>query len=126
MFYGSCCTPRNAWREVMGEKTEHDMPLDVLEGANEYVVRASLPGFKKEEVEVKFEDGVLALKATRNEAAPEGAEYVHQERAQGVFSRRARLTRASGEGIKAELKDGVLTVTLAKAGEAAGRSVPIE
>ena len=126
MFYGSCCTPRTAWREVMGEKTEHDMPLDVLEGANEYVVRASLPGFKKEDVEIKFEDGVLSLKALRNEAAPEGAEYVHQERAQGAFSRRARLGRASGEAIKAELKDGVLTVTLAKAKEAAGRSVPIE
>ncbi len=89
MFYGSCCTPRNAWRDVMAEKSEHDMPLDVLEGANEYVVRASLPGFKKEDVEIKFEDGVLALKATRSEAAPEGAEYVHQERAQ-VRSRGAR------------------------------------
>jgi HSP20 family protein len=126
MFYGSCCTPRNAWREVMGEKAEHDMPLDVLEGPNEYVVRASLPGFKKENVEIKFEDGVLALKATRSEAAPQGTEYVHQERAQGSFSRRARLGRASGEGIKAELRDGVLTVTLAKAKEATGRSVPIE
>jgi len=126
MFYGSCCTPRNAWRDVMDEKTEHDMPLDVLETVSEYVVRASLPGFRKEDVEIKFEDGVLALKATRKEAAPEGAEYVHQERAQGAFSRRARLGRASGEGIKAELKDGVLTVTLAKTRESAGRSVPIE
>ncbi len=127
MFYGNCCTPRNAWREVFGQETdEHDMPLDVLEGKNDFIVRASLPGFKKEDVDVKFEDGVLALKATRKEAAPEGAEYAHQERAQGVFSRRARLLRATGEGIKAELKDGVLTVTLGKVKEAAGRNVPVE
>lgn len=125
MFYGSCCTPRNAWRQVI-EKTGHDMPLDILETSEAYVVRASLPGFKKEDVEIKFEDGVLSLKATRNETAPEGAEYVHQERAQGEFSRRARLGRASGEGVKAELKDGVLTVTLGKAKESAGRSVPID
>jgi HSP20 family protein len=127
MFYGNCCTPRNAWREVFGQDTdEHDMPLDVLEGKDDYVIRASLPGFKKEDVEVKFEDGILYLRATRNEAAPEGAEYVHQERAQGVFTRKARLSRATGENVKAELKDGVLTVTLARAKETAGRSVPIE
>lgn len=126
MFYGSCCTPRNAWREVMGEKAEHEMPLDVLETGEAYIVRASLPGFRKEDVEINFEDGILSLKAARSEAAPEGAKYVHQERAQGAFSRRARLGRATGEGVKAELKDGVLSVTLSKAKESAGRSVPIE
>lgn len=125
MFYGSCCTPRSAWRNVVRE-TEHDMPLDILETGEAYVLRASLPGFRREDVEVKFEDGVLSLRATRNEAEPEGAEYIHQERAQGVFSRKARLSRATGEGIKAELKDGVLTVTLAKAKESQGRSVPVE
>jgi HSP20 family protein len=125
MFYGSCCTPRNAWRQFT-EKAGHDMPLDVLETSEAYIVRASLPGFRKEGVEIKFEDGVLSLKATRNEAEPEGAEYVHQERAQGLFSRRARLGRAFGEGIKAELKDAVLVVTLAKAKESQGRNVPVE
>lgn len=136
MYYGvksSCCGPGEslAWRQARDQETTHPVPVDVFENKEgEYVIRASLPGFRREDVQVEFEDGVLTIAATRHEDRAEGAapttRYYLQERAQGRFERRIQFEKASGEAIRAELKDGVLTVTLAQLKEAQPRSITIE
>lgn len=136
MYYGmnsSCCGPgvSQAWRQTREQEAAHPIPVDLMEGKQgEFVIRASLPGFRREDVQVEFEDGVLTISAMRQEDRAEGdapaTRYYLQERAQGRFERRIQFEKASGDGIRAELKDGVLVVTLERIKEAQPRSIPIE
>lgn len=126
-----CCGPsaRQSVRSSFTEsEVEHAIPVDVLESkTGEYSVRASLPGFARDNVEVSFSEGILSIRGSRNEAAPEGdVEVLLRERTQGLFSRRIKLPKASGDGITAELKDGVLTVNLRRAAEPQPRTINIE
>ncbi len=136
-FGGNCCGPETASdavkeafeavREAFGDtEVEHALPVDVTEDADgSYQVRASLPGFKREDVQLQLTDGVLSITGTRNEAGAAEAKYLVRERAQGAFARRVKLRDATDVGIKAELKDGVLTVRVAKA-TPQPKTVPIE
>lgn len=106
----------NVVREVLGDnEVEHSLPVDVINEENGYLVRVSLPGFKREEVSVELRDGVLSISGTRNEEGTAEAKYLVRERAQGSFARRVKLREASEEGIKAELRDGVLAVRVPRA-----------
>jgi HSP20 family protein len=130
MWYGvksGCCVPqagRSRWADVAAE---HRVPVDVLEAeGGDYVIRASLPGFRREDVKLGIEDDVLSIEASRDEQAPEGAgKYLWRERAQGAFSRHIRLPEADAESVKAELKDGVLTIRVGRR-KGAGKSIPVE
>jgi HSP20 family protein len=103
------------------------MPIDVSEGEDGITVTANVPGFTKEEVGVEFHEGVLTISATRAEKRAEstscGTECCKtaakpvrtlvRERPTSSVRRALQLPeRVSGEGIKADLADGVLTVTV--------------
>ncbi|MFN8639305.1 MAG: Hsp20/alpha crystallin family protein [Dehalococcoidia bacterium] len=93
---------------------EGSLALDVLEKDGKVVVKASLPGFTKEEIDVQVHEGVLYIKAEHNEEHEEkDAKFYRRERRYGAVSRRVALPAnvASAE-VDAELKDGVLTMTL--------------
>ncbi len=93
---------------------EGSLALDVLERDGKVVVKASLPGFNKEEVDVQVHDGVLYIKAEHSEEKEEqDAKFYRRERRYGAVARRVALPGAvSGADVSAELKDGVLTLTL--------------
>ncbi len=136
-FGGSCCGPETAQeavreafdavRDAFGDtEVEHALPVDVVETEDGgYLVRASLPGFRREDVNVELTDNVLRISGNRKEEGSENAKYLVRERGQGAFARRVKLRDASEDGVKAELKDGVLTVRVAKA-TPQPKSVPIE
>lgn len=66
--------------------------LDVLEQDGNVVVKASLPGFTKEEIDVQVHDGVLYIKAEHNEEKEEkGAKFYRRERRYGAVARRVAL-----------------------------------
>jgi HSP20 family protein len=103
------------------------MPIDVSEGEDGITVTANVPGFRKDEVGVEFHEGVLTISASRTEkpvAAPCGtgccdapaariARTLVRERPTSSVRRALHLPeRVSGDGIKADLADGVLTVTV--------------
>ena len=90
--------------------------MDVSETEKDIVVRASLPGFKKEDVSIEVHDGVLTINARRDEEKEEQAERYHRrERRMTSMSRSVALPAAvQDEKAKAELKDGVLSLTLPK------------
>ncbi|KNA11793.1 hypothetical protein SOVF_131740 [Spinacia oleracea] len=91
--------------------------IDWKETQDAHVFKADLPGLKKEEVKVEVEDGkVLQISGERNREQEEKNDKWHRvERSSGKFLRRFRLPENTKmEEIKANMENGVLTVTVPK------------
>lgn len=100
-----------------GEYFEWSPTADISETEKEYLIRAALPAVKKEDVKVTYEDGVLTLSGERRHEEEEKDEKFHRvESYYGNFMRSFALPDAiDEEAIKAESKDGVLTIHVPKA-----------
>ncbi len=104
------------------------VPVDVrLEGDN-WIVEAEVPGLKRDEVEITVENNVLTISGEyKREQKKDGAQYHVRERTEGRFSRSFTLPgTADGDKVKAELKDGLLTVTIPTREEAKPRRVEVK
>ncbi len=90
--------------------------LDVYEDKDNYTVKAELPGMKKEDIHVSLQDGSLSISGERkSETKPEAGEVYRAERYFGRFQRTVTLpTSVAADKVKAQYKNGILTVTLAK------------
>ena len=102
-------------------------PVDILESKDSYVIRAELPGMKKEDFHLEVEDGTLTLSGERKFEEPtNGDEYHRVERLAGKFSRSFDLPQAvKHDEIKATYRDGILEVYVPKAEEAKPRQITI-
>ncbi len=100
---------------------------DIYETENSYVVKADLPGVKKEDIQIDLHDGTFTLKAEKKFEEKESKDnYLRVERAYGSFVRSFRLPKnVDAEKIKAEYKDGVLEVTLPKKEEAKPKKIQV-
>jgi HSP20 family protein len=101
--------------------------VDVLEGKDAYLIRAELPGMKKEDIKVEAKDGTLVLSGERKSEKPaEGVEYRHVERVSQKFWRSFSLPdTVKHDGIEASYRDGVLEIRVPKAEEAKPRQIEI-
>lgn len=90
--------------------------VDVAETEDEITVKADLPGVKPEEVDVLLEENTLILKGERKHEHEEKKDnYRRVERSYGSFRRVIPLSAGvKSEAIKAQYKDGVLTITIPK------------
>lgn len=107
---------------------EDALAVDISEGREgETIVRASLPGFNKDEVKVSIHEGVLEIKAEHAEEAETTDEkFYRKERRWGAMSRRIALPgQAAEDGVSAELKDGVLTVKVQPAKGSQPRAIEV-
>ena len=88
------------------------LPLDIQETKDGYVIKAPIAGFKPEEVEVTFSDGVLGIKAThKEEKQQKEGSYVRREVIYGNFQRQIVMPPdVQGDNIKASFDNGVLQV----------------
>jgi len=102
--------------------------VDIYEDKDNFVVKAELPGMKKEDIDVSLHDGSLSISGERkSEQKWEDAEVHRAERFFGRFQRTVALPSAVDAGkIKAQYKDGVLTVTLPKAEEAKPKQIDVQ
>ena len=93
---------------------EGTLPVDISEVDGKLGVRASLPGFNKEDIDVQVHEGILSIKAEHSEETETGDErFYRRERRFGSLSRRIALPGVVHDSkVDAELKDGVLTLTL--------------
>lgn len=90
-------------------------PIDVIEEENEYRVVAEVPGMSSDQLDISYEDGVLTIAGEKQEERQAEAKgYHYYERSHGKFSRSLTLPHRylKTDEIKAECKDGVLTVTI--------------
>ncbi len=107
------------------------LPVDIAEKDGDIIVRASLPGFAKDEIDVQAHDGVLSITAQRSEQHEESSDederYYRRERHVGSVSRRIALPQAvDGAKVEAELRDGVLTLTVPTPEEAKPKQIEIK
>jgi len=101
--------------------------VDVLESKDAYLIRAELPGMKREDIKVEVKDGNLVLSGeTKAEKPADGVEYRHVERVAAKFWRSFALPEtAKSDGVEATYKDGILEIRVPKAEEAKPRQIQI-
>jgi len=102
-------------------------PVDILESRDSYLIRAELPGMKKEDVNLTVQEGTLTLSGERKFDEPaSGVEYHRVERVAGKFSRSFYLPQTiKHDGISATFRDGILEVHVAKTEEAKPKQIAI-
>lgn len=102
-------------------------PVDILESKDAYLIRAELPGMKKEDFHLEVNDGTLTLTGERKaEAVSESMQYQRSERVTGKFARSFHLPRTvQQDGIKATYQDGILEIHVPKAEEAKPKQIAI-
>lgn len=104
-------------------------PMEIIERENEYVVRADLPGVRKEDINVTLENGVLTITAERRDeqVQKEGEREIRREIRYGRYVRSLRLgTQIDEKGVKASYHDGVLELVLPKAEQAKPRKISVD
>ncbi len=101
--------------------------LSLEDGEQAFTLRAELPGLDPATLELSVGEDWIELSAKREVAVPEGYEPLRRERGSYEFSRRINLPkRIDGDKVEAELRDGVLVVTLPKHASAQPRQVTIK
>lgn len=107
-------------------RSEYDFtpPVDLAEGDNAYTIYADLPGMKKSDIKLDFNNNVLTISGERlREAKGEGK---FTERVYGKFQRSFSLpAQVNADKIQAHFEDGVLEITVPKAEGARSHSIKI-
>ncbi len=122
-------------REVTGDVGKQPLtvsqwsPLvDILETAQEYLIKAEVPDMRKEDVRLRVEDDLLTISGERKfQKEDQGLKHHRIERAYGSFVRSFTLPEdADGSKVTAEYKDGMLHVHLLKSEEATAKAIEIK
>jgi HSP20 family protein len=118
----------NTFNDEPGQASEWGLPLDVVEDADAYLVKASLPGVKPEDVEVTFNKGMLSIRGQlKDESETTRGEYHLRERRYGAFSRTISLpSTVKADDIQADFVDGILTLKMPKSEEVKPRRIQIQ
>jgi HSP20 family protein len=102
--------------------------VDIFETENELVLKADVPDVDAKNVAIQIENGTLTLKGERKfEQEKNGKGFHRIERSYGAFVRAFSLPETvDAEKVKADYKNGVLTVTIAKKEVAKPRTINVE
>lgn len=100
---------------------------DIHETKDAYVFKVDLPGFKKEDIKVEFTGDTLVMRGERKQEEEVKGENCHRlERSYGLFERSFTIPKnIDPKKIEAELKDGILKLTVPKVEEAKTKAIPI-
>lgn len=100
--------------------------VDVLETDDSLVLRAELPGLKREDVQITLESNTLTLKGERRFERKEDESFLRIETTYGAFSRSFTLpSNIRGDETRASFQDGILEIRIPKAEEARPRHIEI-
>ncbi len=100
--------------------------VDIWEDGDHLYVEAELPGLTSADVDVTLENGVLTIHGRKDERKREGTQHLSELR-YGEFTRSFTLpTGVDEDKVNAQLKDGVLRITLDKKEEAKPRRIKVQ
>ena len=111
-----------------GESVGWTPSCDIYEDEEGVTLRFELAGVDPKDVDVRFENGVLTVKGERKLEREDKRENYHRvERSYGTFTRSFSLPgTVDADKVKAETRNGVLTITLPKKAEAKPRAIQVK
>lgn len=117
-----------AWSDVVASAEMRVPKVDVIDRDEEVIVRAEVPGVRKDDLTVSVSDNVVTIKGeTKREHKKEKGDYYHCEISQGSFTRSVALPHyVDSDRAKAAFENGVLELTLPKVEKAKRRTVKID
>jgi len=123
-FFGRRFPRFFGWDRSFGEFGDSGPNVDIIDRGEEILVRAEVPGFRKEDIQVSVSGNLLTLEGTTgNEQTEEKGGYYRTEIMRGTFSTTLTLpAEVDDSKAKASMKDGVLELTLPKMEQAKRRS----
>jgi len=123
LFDQTFFTPGESW-----QATTWQLPLDVAETENEFIVKASVPGINPDDLEITYTNKTLTIKGELKEEKELDEQRYHlRERRFGSFARSISLgSRITADKIQANYENGVLTLHLPKAEEVKPKRIPIK
>jgi HSP20 family protein len=116
------------WRsEEPSATTSWSPAVDIFETEGEIIVKAELPGVDKKDISLNIEKNVLTLKGERRFEKETKQENYHRiERSYGSFSRSFSIPNlVDEERIRADYKDGILSISLPKREQVKPKQIPI-
>jgi HSP20 family protein len=101
-------------------------PVDLYETPATFILTAELPGLAREDIEIQAEESRVIIRGERNSGQVRCDQFHRVERGHGRFSRTFLLPEPIDvDGVTADLKDGLLTLTIPKAGGRGARRVTV-
>lgn len=101
--------------------------VELTESGSEILFTFEVPGIDQEHLKISIEDGVLTVSGERSRTQPDDKSYLRSERRYGKFSRSFRLPESvNSEKVSAALKDGLLTISVAKQEKAKPKEVKVQ
>ena len=114
------------WEE---EQVTGNYPVDIREVDDRIVVDAEMPGFRRDDIDISLEDGVLRIAAERRpgeEKEKKGTEHLRERRFTRVERAFTLPAHVEEEKVEARLEEGVLHLEMPKAGESKPRRIKIK
>jgi len=107
----------NIDKHIYGKNANRLMKTDVHETEEDYEIEMDLPGFKKDQINVKLEDGYMTISASKahDEKKEKHGKVIRQERYSGSMQRSFYVgEQVKTEDVKARFEDGVLKLCIPK------------
>ena len=118
------------WQQLYNAQINQDarvsIPVDVYETEEIYKISAQIPGLQVDDLEIEIEGDLVTMKGELQESEENDGRYLMRERAAGTFTRKLRLpVELNAEKSEAELKNGLLMLTIPKAESALPRKIQV-
>lgn len=107
---------RSEERQTEEPQAEGELAIDVYETADDIIIQSTIGGIKPEDLDISIENDMVTIRGSREHLVEkEGKNYIYQECYWGSFARKVILPEEVNEaGVKATMKNGVLTLTMPK------------
>ena len=116
-------------RQAAGQEQSTVSPaIDIVDRPAEIIIRAEMPGVTKEDIDISLQDSTLTIKGeVKTDAGVSEGNYTYSERNYRYLARSLNIPfKIKQDGIKATLKDGILTVALPKVVEEQPRKITVD
>ena len=95
-------------------KEKEYMKTDIYEKDNKYIIEIDLPGIKKENIKINYENGYLTIKVTKNVLTANPNTYIRRERFYGEITRSFYIGIKKETDITASYQEGILKIKFPK------------
>ena len=115
-------------RQAASQEATVSPAIDIIDRPAEIIVRAEMPGVAKEDIDVSLQDSTLSIRGElKIDAEQKEGGYTYSERNYRYLARSLNIPiKIKQDGIKAALKDGILTVQLPKVVEEQPRKITVD